>query len=148
VQRTRLPILRLAAACLFAGCTVVPDPTASGLDAITDSSRQAIIGNWKAQITSATTRSTRRLSLSKGFWYQRWTTDSIFTATTSQVTLLEQGSWSWADSSRLILVPTYRQVGALVAANLADTIHYGWMSDSIQWVSHRDSLDTIYWHPG
>lgn len=100
--------------------------------------------------TTSTSVAVRRLTLSKGLWYQRWTTDSAFTTGLAQTTLLEQGSWNWmpGDSARLVLVPSFRQVGSLVAANQPDTVRYAWFSDSIQWVSHRDSLDTLYWHPG
>lgn len=129
---------------------MVPDPTSAGVVSHSDSTPSAVIGNWRATSRLPTLIRWRRLSLSKGLWYQRWSTDSVYLSASSQTTLIEQGSWNWlyGDSSRLILTPTYRQTGALVAANLPDTVRYNWMADSVRWISRRDSVDTVYWHPG
>ena len=127
----------------------MPDPTSDGMKNATNPAH-GIVGVWKTSSANTTRHRVRRLSLSEGFWYQRWTIDSVFTGTLSQTPLLEQGSWPWKgpDSSTVVLVPTYRQVDGLVAPNLPDTVRWSWTSASLRWISHRDSLDTVYWHPG
>lgn len=136
---------------VLVGCSVVPDPTASGVNLPTASTDSSVIGSWKANSVSGTSSYTHLITFTPKMWYQRWVMDST-PGTSRHPALLEQGSWSWSrsgDTSRLILTPTFRQL-ATVVANTPDTVTWSLSANVLGWVGPRwnraPGNDTLSWH--
>jgi len=150
-------IIALSILSVFAGCTVVPDPTATGATvAATDSS---IVGSWVATSYATTTSgsvlitstySHQLVLASASHRYQRWVFDST-PGTSTHPALIENGSWSLFtrnDSARLVLLPVFRQL-TLVTANSPDTFLWTLSSSTLRLVgprwNKRDSIETLNW---
>lgn len=137
---------------LLSSCSVVPDPTAEGVE--TSTGEASFNGTWRSNRASATGLLSERLSLFASRRYARWIVDSTFTSASSKDVLLERGTWSYApsDSSSLILSPSLREIWAgsqlaAVATPAADTVAWLRSGDTLRWIlplwSDRGRRDTI-----
>ncbi len=141
---------------LLSSCSVVPDPTAQGVETATGEA--PFNGTWRWHRTTPTGLLSERLSLFASRRYARWIADSTFTSVSSKDVLLERGTWSHApsDSSRLFLSPTLREIWtglqlAAVASPATDTVAWLRSGDTLRWIlpswSDRKRHDTIRYLP-
>jgi hypothetical protein len=145
-------VLTVSTIAAFSSCSVVPDPTAQGLDS--PQGESSFNGTWRSQRTTPTGLLSERLSLYSSRRYARWIVDSSFTSVSSKDVLLERGAWSYAplDSSRLVLSPLLREIWtgsqlAAVASPASDTASWLRSGDTLRWIlpqwSNRGTQDTI-----
>ena len=142
-------ILLLLTITLLSSCTVVPDPTASGVTL--PSGDTTIIGNWSSTASRGGIAYRNTLTLTSKYWYQRWMTDST---SGQHVYLVEQGTWdplAIDDTAKITLTPNFREINSSpVSSPLAYTVKWTWTADSLRLIlprwNQRDSTDTLYWH--
>jgi hypothetical protein len=148
----RNTIIILSCLSLLAGCTVVPDPTASQTG--TADSDSALIGAWTAKITTNGTVFIHQLSLSSRWSYLRTVHDSTpGTSTVRHLGLQEDGTWKayrTGDSAWLVLTPRFRQINSLMPAILLpDTASWSLTSGGLHWNAkrwnRRDTTEALEW---
>lgn len=144
-----LTVLTIA---VFSSCTVVPDPTAQGVESTL--AETSFNGTWRSYRTTPTGLLSERISLFASRRYARWIVDSTFSSVSSKDVLLERGTWSYVplDSSSLFLSPTLREIWigsqlAAVALPATDTVSWLRSGDTLRWIlplwSDRKLPDTV-----